>query len=113
MLDIFESEGLVDNSRNMGDYMKSRLTSMQDTCRHLGDVRGRGLVIGLDIVKDKATRERDPETTRKIITACCERGLIIGAVSGNVIRVAPPLVITKDAADESLDIMESVLTSLD
>ena len=112
ILDIFEEENLVENARVIGEYMKARLTAMKDKCRYLGDVRGRGLVMGLDIVKDRKTKERDPETTMKIITKCCENGLIIGAVSGNVIRVAPPLVISKDEADESLDIMEKVLTSL-
>jgi 4-aminobutyrate aminotransferase len=112
ILDIFEDEKLVENSLSMGKYMKSRLKAMKEKCPYLGDVRGRGLVIGLDIVKDKKTKERDPETTRKIIDECCRSGLIIGAVSGNVIRVAPPLVITKDEADESLGIMEKVLTKL-
>ncbi|MCD6308725.1 MAG: aspartate aminotransferase family protein [Candidatus Latescibacteria bacterium] len=113
ILDIFEEENLVENSRVIGEHMKKRLTGMMEKCRYLGDVRGRGLVMGLDIVKDKKTKERNPEMTRTIINRCCENGLIIGAVSGNVIRVAPPLVITKDEADESLDIMEKVLTSLD
>jgi 4-aminobutyrate aminotransferase len=112
ILDIFEEENLVENARAIGEHMKSRLTAMKEKCRYLGDVRGRGLVMGLDIVKDKKTKERDPETTRKIINGCCENGLIIGAVSGNVIRVAPPLVITKEEADESLDIMEKVLAGL-
>jgi len=112
ILDIFEEEKLVDNALTMGEYMKKRLTAMQDNCRYLGNVRGRGLVMGLDIVKDKKTKERDPETTMTIINKCCEKGLIIGAVSGNVIRVAPPLVIKKEEADESLDILESVLKSL-
>jgi len=112
ILDIFEEENLVENARVIGEHMKKRLTEMKDKCRYLGDVRGRGLVMGLDIVKDKKTKERYPEMTRTIINKCCENGLIVGAVSGNVIRVAPPLVITKDEADESLDIMEKVLTSL-
>ena len=85
---------------------------MQDKCTYLGDVRGRGLIMGLDIVRDKKTKERDPETTCKIINACCEEGLIVGAVSGNVIRIAPPLVISREEADESLDIIERVLMSL-
>jgi len=112
ILDIFDEENLVEDALTIGKYMKSRLTAMMDKCSHLGDVRGRGLVIGRDIVKDKKTKRRDPETTWKIINRCCEKGLIIGAVSGNVIRVAPPLVITKAEADESLDIMEKVLTNL-
>jgi 4-aminobutyrate aminotransferase len=112
ILDIFKEEKLVDNALKMGSYMKSRLEAMKEKCRFLGDVRGRGLVMGLDIVKDKKTKERDPERTMKIINSCCENGLIIGAVSGNVIRVAPPLVINREEADESLDIMEKVLTNL-
>ena len=112
ILDIFEEENLVENSRTIGEHMKERLTAMKEKCRYLGDVRGRGLVMGLDIVKDKKTKERDPETTSRIINSCAENGLIIGAVAGNVIRVAPPLVITRDEADESLDIMEKVLTDL-
>jgi len=102
----------VENSRKIGEYMKTRLKAMQEECRFLGDVRGSGLVMGLDIVKDRKTKERDPKTTCRIIDECCKKGLIIGAVSGNVIRVAPPLVITKAEADESLDIMEKVLTGL-
>ncbi len=112
ILDIFTEEHLVENSLKIGEHMKSRLKAMQDKCPYLGDVRGRGLIIGLDIVKDKRTKERDPETTWKIINECCKHGLIIGAVSGNVIRVAPPLVISKEEADESLDIMEKILTSM-
>lgn len=112
ILDIFEEEKLVDNALNIGNHMKSRLLDMKGECRYLGDVRGCGLVMGLDIVKDKKTKERDPGTTGKIIGECCKNGLLIGAVAGNVIRVAPPLVISRDEADESLDIMEKVLTKL-
>ncbi|HUT64294.1 MAG TPA: aminotransferase class III-fold pyridoxal phosphate-dependent enzyme, partial [Anaerolineae bacterium] len=112
ILDIFQEERLVENAHTIGEYMKSRLFEMKEKCPYLGDVRGRGLVIGLDIVRNRKTKERDSETTMKIITRCCENGLIIGAVSGNVIRVAPPLVITKEEADESLDIMEKVLMNI-
>ena len=112
ILDIFQEERLVENAHTIGEYMKSRLFEMKEKCPYLGDVRGRGLVIGLDIVRNRKTKERDSKTTMKIITRCCENGLIIGAVSGNVIRVAPPLVITKEEADESLDIMEKVLMNI-
>lgn len=112
ILDIFEEEKLVDNALNMGNYMMNRFKSIQEKTPYLGNVRGKGLVMGLDIVKDKKTKERNPELTKKIITNCCKSGLIIGAVSGNVLRVAPPLVITKDEADESIDIFEKVILSL-
>ncbi len=112
ILDIFEKENLVENALIIGEHMKKRLSDMKEKCRFLGDVRGNGLVMGIDIVRDKKTKERNPETTHKIISACCENGLLIGAVSGNVLRVAPPLVITMEEADESLDIMEKVLMKL-
>ncbi len=112
ILDIFEEECLVENALNIGAHLKQRLLDMKKICPYLGDVRGRGMVMGLDIVHDRKTKERYPEMTRTIITRCCENGLIIGAVSGNVIRVAPPLVMTLAEADESLDIMEKVLKGL-
>lgn len=112
ILDIFEEERLVENALKIGTHLKKRLLVMKEICPYLGDVRGSGMVMGLDIVRDRKTKERYPEMTRTIINRCCENGLIIGAVSGNVIRVAPPLVMTLAEADESLDIMGKVLNSL-
>jgi 4-aminobutyrate aminotransferase/(S)-3-amino-2-methylpropionate transaminase len=73
-----------------------------------------GLVMGLEFVKDKSTKEPAPELTRQVIVDSANRGLLVGSVGlyGNVIRVAPPLVITKEEADESLDIMEQVVLGL-
>ena len=87
---------------------------MQEKCPCLGDVRGRGLVMGLEFVKDKKTKEPAPELIHPIIDRCAENGLLVGSVGihGNVIRVAPPLVMTEAQAHESCDIMEKVLLSL-
>ena len=73
-----------------------------------------GLVMGMEFVKDKQTKEPAPEFIRTVIDRCAERGLLVGSVGmyGNVISVAPPLVITQQQADESLAVMESVLLSL-
>jgi 4-aminobutyrate aminotransferase/(S)-3-amino-2-methylpropionate transaminase len=114
VLDIFEKEGLVENSRKLGVYMKERLTEMAARCPYLGDVRGMGLVMGLEFVKDKQTKEPAPELIRTIIDECARKGLLVGSVGmyGNVLRVAPPLVITRELADESLAIMNEVLSNL-
>ncbi len=114
VLDIFERENLVENSREMGEYMKGRLLEMAERCPYLGDVRGMGLVMGLEFVKDKQTKEPAPELIRKLIDACAAKGLLVGSVGmyGNVLRVAPPLVITRELADESLAIMGEVLGNL-
>lgn len=115
VLEIFENENLVENSQKMGEYMKAGLLKIQEKCKYLGCVRGMGLVIGLEFVKDKNTKVPAQELIKTIITRCAEKGLLVGSVGmfGNVIRVAPPLVITKEIADESLGIMESVLTGLE
>jgi len=115
ILEIMESENLVQRSARMGAYMKKRLRAIAKNCKYLGDVRGMGLVMGLEFVRDKKTKEPAPELIKPIIIGCANNGLLVGAVGvhGNVIRVAPPLVITRAEADESLDIMEKVLEGLD
>lgn len=115
VLDIFEREGLVQNSARQGSYMKERLQALSRRSRHLGDVRGMGLVIGMEFVKDKATQEPDKDLTRRVIVDCANQGLLVGSVGlyGNVIRVAPPLVLTREEADESLAIMERVVMGLE
>ncbi len=114
ILDIYEREPLVKNSAEMGDYLKQQLQAMAHKCPYLGDVRGKGLVMGMEFVKDKTTKEPAPELIKPVINRCAENGLLVGSVGlyGNVLRVAPPLVITREEADESLAIMEKVLSTL-
>jgi 4-aminobutyrate aminotransferase len=114
VLDIFKEEKLEDNAARIGRTMLGRFRKMQRTCRLLGDVRGQGLVMGLEFVKDAKTKEPAPDVTVEVINRCVANGLLIGRVGfyGNVIRVAPPLVITRDEAEKSCDIMEKVLKGL-
>ena len=114
VLEIFEKENLVAHSAQMGEYIKRGLKQIADNCRYIGDVRGLGLVMGIEFVKDKQTKDPAPELIRPVIDRCAENGLIVGSVGmyGNVIRVAPPLVITEQQADESLAVMEKVVLSL-
>lgn len=114
VLEIFEKEPLVKNSAEMGAYIKAGLEKIMVKCPYLGDVRGMGLVMGIEFVKDKTTKQPAPELIRPIIDQCAQNGILIGSVGmyGNVLRIAPPLVITKEQADESLAIMENVLTSI-
>ena len=94
--------------------MKTRLWQMQERSPYIGDVRGKGLVIGVELVKDKKTKEPAPDLTRKLIDIAARHGLLIGSVGvfGNVIRVAPPLVINEAEAHESLDIFEKAMSLL-
>jgi 4-aminobutyrate aminotransferase-like enzyme len=114
VVDIMRRERLEENALRIGALMKSRLLEMQDKSPYVGEVRGMGLVIGVELVKDKKTKEPAPDLTRKLIDQAAELGLLIGSVGvfGNVIRVAPPLVISEDEANESLDIFEKALSRL-
>jgi len=114
ILEIYAKDDLVGNSERMGAYMKKKLEAIAAKARYLGDVRGMGLVMGLEFVKDKGTKAPAPELIRQVIDNCANNGLLVGSVGthGNVIRVAPPLVITQAEADESLAIMESVVMGL-
>jgi len=114
ILDIIKEENLVENSAKMGAYMKAKLQALAAKNKYLGDVRGMGLVMGMEFVKDKTTKEPAKELIRPFIDACAINGVLVGSVGtyGNVIRVAPPLVITKEIVDECLVRMEKALLSL-
>lgn len=114
VIDIMRREKLVDNALRIGRVMKARLEQMKQHSPHAGDVRGQGLVMGVELVRDKASKEPAPDLTRKLIDVAAQHGLLIGSVGifGNVIRVAPPLVISEAEAHESLDIFEKALSQL-
>jgi 4-aminobutyrate aminotransferase len=114
VVDIMRREKLEENALHIGAVMKRRLVEMGERCAYVGDVRGKGLVMGVELVKDKGTKEPAPDLTRKLIDVAAQNGLLIGSVGvfGNVIRVAPPLVITEPEAHESLDIYEKSLGQL-
>jgi 4-aminobutyrate aminotransferase-like enzyme len=114
VVDIMKRERLEENALRIGQLMKSRLLEMKERGPLIGDVRGMGLVMGVELVKDKATKEPAPDLTRKLIDLAAQNGLLVGSVGifSNVIRVAPPLVITEAEAHESLDIFEKALSLL-
>jgi 4-aminobutyrate aminotransferase/(S)-3-amino-2-methylpropionate transaminase len=114
VVDIMKREHLEENALRIGKLMMSRLLEIKENSPYVGDVRGMGLVMGVELVKDKQTREPAPDLTRQLIDVAAENGLLIGSVGtfGNVIRVAPPLVISEAEAHESLDIFERALSRL-
>jgi 4-aminobutyrate aminotransferase/(S)-3-amino-2-methylpropionate transaminase len=102
-------EGLVENSATVGDYMLRKLRELKEKSPIIGDVRGKGLLIGLELVKDKVTGEKlDKKYTRIFFKECLRRGLIIMGYNPEI-RINPPLVITKEIAEEGISIMEQAL----
>lgn len=114
VIDIMLRENLAENARRMGELLGKRLREIQERSPYVGDVRGKGLVFGVELVKDKATKEPAPDLMRKLIDVAAQNGLLIGSVGifGNVVRVAPPLVITEAELNESLDLFERSLGQL-
>ncbi|MEW6753904.1 MAG: aspartate aminotransferase family protein [Candidatus Latescibacterota bacterium] len=114
VLDVMEAEKLADNALKVGAYMKERFLVLKRKHEVLGDVRGRGLVMGLEFVTDKASRTPSPETTLKVMLNGARRGLLLGRVGlhGNVVRIAPPLTITEEEASAGIDVIDRVLADL-
>ena len=114
VLDIMEQENLVENSARIGAHMLERFRGLAERVNVLGDARGKGLVMGLEFVKDSATKEPAPELTMDVISRMCTKGVVCGRVGfhGNLIRVAPPLVITMEQAEQSIAALEEVLSEL-
>ena len=114
VLDVMEQEKLADHALEVGTYMKARFEKLKEKYEVLGDVRGRGLVMGLEFVADKQSREPAPDLTLKVMLNAAQNGLLLGRVGlhGNVVRIAPPLVVTQEEAGVGIDIIDRVLTEL-
>jgi 4-aminobutyrate aminotransferase len=103
---VMEEEHLVERARRLGAYLKDGLKSLMDRHEVIGDVRGAGMMLGVDLVKDRETRERARETTAKVSWRCCEKGLFLTFFAGSVLRICPPLVVTQDQIDTALTILD-------
>ena len=101
VIDIMEKEKLPQNAHAMGTYLLTRLGELKDKYECIGDARGMGLALGLEIVENKITKKPAVPVTQKIILGAAEYGLMMGRVGfyGNVIRVAPPLTIKQTECD--------------
>jgi 4-aminobutyrate aminotransferase len=108
-LDVIENEGLLANSIEVGDHMLKRMADWPRKHKLVGDVRGRGLMIGVEIVKDKKTKEYGAEERDRIIELAFERGLLFLGCGPSTIRIAPPLVVSKDEADVAVDVLDECI----
>jgi 4-aminobutyrate aminotransferase len=97
---------LLENAASMGAYMRSRMDSWPSRFPIVGDVRGLGLMIGIELVRDQHTKEKAATEREAIIGMAFERGLLILGAGDNTIRLSPPLTITRDQADYALDVLE-------
>lgn len=114
VLDIVARDGLVERARSAGARLQAGLQALQRDFECVGDVRGRGLLLGLELVKDRATREAAPELGAAITRECMRLGLSMNIVQlpgmGGVFRIAPPLTVSDTEIDLGLDLLRQAIT---
>jgi 4-aminobutyrate aminotransferase len=107
-IDLLERE-LVANAARVGAHILDRLRSWPSKFNNVGDVRGLGLMIGIEMVRDQKSKERAPELRDRLVAMAFERGLLVLGAGRNVLRLCPPLIITRDQADFAVDTLEECL----
>ena len=104
--------GLMQNARRMGNYIMEHLKKMMKRYEIMGDVRGKGLMIGIEFVKSKRTKEPAPELCDRIAYECFRNGLMLLTCGQNVIRFIPPLIVSQHTVDQALDIFEKAVKKI-
>ncbi|MFQ5421890.1 MAG: aminotransferase class III-fold pyridoxal phosphate-dependent enzyme, partial [Anaerolineae bacterium] len=108
-LNYIEEHHLMENARLVGGYALERMRAMMANHPLIGDVRGIGLMLGIELVRDRQTRERAAEAAERIMYSALRKGLSFKLMMGNIIGLFPPLTITQEQMDEALDIIEASL----
>jgi 4-aminobutyrate aminotransferase len=101
----------VQNSAAVGAYLKSGLEKLKGKYDCIGDVRGLGLMIGVEFIKDRVSLEPAPELRDRVEVASFERGLILLGAGTNTIRWSPPLILTKENVDVALEIFDDAIAA--
>ena len=115
-IEVIERERLLEKSIRMGALLKKGLEELQTKYEFIGDVRGKGLFLGMEIIDSRVSRRPDSDRTLKLVTECEDRGLLLGGgiptggLGTNTVRLCPPLVITEEQVGTALDIIEDVVS---
>jgi 4-aminobutyrate aminotransferase len=113
-IQVIREEGLLANCREQGGRIMTRLAALEARSRHIGDVRGKGLMIGVEFVVPGRDRQADGATAQRVLDGCLARGLLCypAGLYGQVVRLIPPLVVNREQVDQALDIFEEVVMGL-
>jgi 4-aminobutyrate aminotransferase len=105
-------DGLLRNAADVGGFLLARLADLAKRHQIVGDVRGRGLMIGIELVRDRHTKEPAPSERDALVMAAFRRGLLVLAAGASTIRLSPPLTITRDQAQTAVSILDDALTNI-
>jgi 4-aminobutyrate aminotransferase/(S)-3-amino-2-methylpropionate transaminase len=113
VLDVFEEDGLVERAGQLGETIRARMQAWQQRWPVIGDVRGLGAMLAIELVHDPETKDPAPELASKVVESAAERGLLLlkSGIYSNCIRVLVPLVISEAELDEALGVWEDALAS--
>jgi alanine-glyoxylate transaminase/(R)-3-amino-2-methylpropionate-pyruvate transaminase len=113
-LEVIDAENIQANAREVGGYLRDRLLALQEVQPWIGEVRGMGLILGVELVRDRQTKEPATSETADVLELCKERGLLVGkgGLYGNTLRIKPPMCVTRDDADFLVACLDEVLREL-
>jgi 4-aminobutyrate aminotransferase len=112
-LDVIEEEALVANAARVGTQLQGKLHGLASESRLLGDVRGLGLMIGVELVRDKTTKTRAIKEAKRVVAECFKRGLLLLPCGPNSIRFSPPLILTETQAETAFQIFAESLAAVE
>jgi 4-aminobutyrate aminotransferase len=113
VLEIIREEELLENANKQGAHALKRFEELQERSAIVGDVRGKGLMIGVELVEDKESKKPAPQKAAEVILRSWKRGVAVITCGASTLRIAPPLTIQRELLDEALDIVEDVLVEVE
>ena len=113
VINIIKEERLLENATKQGSYIMRRLEELKEKSEIVGDVRGKGLMIGMEIVENKENKKPASKKTTEIMTRSWRRGVAVITCGVSTIRIAPPLNITRELVDSALDVVEDVVNEVE
>jgi alanine-glyoxylate transaminase/(R)-3-amino-2-methylpropionate-pyruvate transaminase len=114
VLDVIDEDGLQENCKVVGGRLKAGLKKLMNDHKLIGDVRGMGLMLGMELVRDRSMKEPAKAETLELLERTREMGVLVGkgGIDGNVIRIKPPMCITSEDADFAVDVLDAALASI-
>ena len=114
VIEIIKRDGIVERAARLGEKISKRLGEMGERYEIIGDIRGKGPMMAMELVKDRGTKEPAVEETKEVLKTALNRGLLLlkAGLYGNVVRLHPPLTIEDELLEKGLDLLEETIRSV-
>jgi 4-aminobutyrate aminotransferase len=113
VIDVIKSEKLLENATQQGAYVMKRMKELMEESEIIGDIRGKGLMMGVEVVENRDSKKAAAEKANEIMMRCWRRGVALITCGKSTLRIAPPLVITRELVDSALDIITSTIKEVE